>query len=115
MSAGKFLRIIDRVEKELPLHSDVVARIHASFKGQPAALHDIDAVNVHGGRIWVELTPDRTRCKAAERRVGQLTGGCCGVGNQPPVESEAKGLDAEAGCGCGIPATTRSEKAVCCI
>ena len=112
MPAGKFLRIIDRVEKQLPLHGDVVARIHASFEGQPAALHDIEAVNVRDGRLWVELVPDRTRCKAAERRVADLTGGCCGVGDKQPAEPAAKETDA--GCGCGVPASTREEKAVCC-
>lgn len=112
MSAEKFLRIIDRVEKELPLPGDVVARIHASFEGQPAALHDIEAVNIRDGRLWVELVPDRTRCKAAERRVATLTGGCCGVGAEPPAEPSVKRTDA--GCGCGVPAATAGEKTVCC-
>src|SRR3954470_16464526 len=31
MSAGKFLQIVDRVAARLPLESEAIARIHASF------------------------------------------------------------------------------------
>lgn len=82
MPAGKFLGIIDRVERELPLNGETVARIHASFAGQPAALYDVTALTVNEGQLHVELAPDRTRCKAAERRVAGVTGGCCGTGKE---------------------------------
>lgn len=106
MAAEKFLGIIDRVEAQLPLNSDATARIHASFNGQPAALYDIDAVTARDGQLWIELSPDRTRCKAAERRVASVTGGCCGS-----AEPEADTRDVAAGCGCG---TAESAKAVAC-
>lgn len=77
MSAGKFLRIVDRVEKELPLDGDSQVRILAEIDGQPASLHSVGSVAVSKGRLEVRLETDRTRCKAAERRVGKLTGGCC--------------------------------------
>lgn len=80
MSAGKFLKIVDRVEKELTLDGDSQARILAEIDGQPASLHSVEGVTVSKGRLEVALTADRTRCKAAERRVGELTGGCCGIG-----------------------------------
>src|SRR5687767_6889847 len=64
MAAEKFLKIIDRVEAELPLQGETSARIHASFGGQPAALYDIDRVTARDGQLWIELSPDRTRCKA---------------------------------------------------
>lgn len=105
MAAEKFLRIIDRVEAELPLDADATARIHASFKGQLAALYDIDAVTAQDGKLWIELSPDRTRCKAAERRVGALTA-CCGASDDEPQQEGAG-----AGCGCG---TAKAEAAACC-
>ncbi|HEY5550395.1 MAG TPA: DUF6428 family protein [Opitutaceae bacterium] len=82
MSAGKFLKIVDRVEKELPLDGDSEARILAEIDGHPAALHAVESVSTSKGRLEVALTADRTRCKAAERRVGELTGGCCGTGEK---------------------------------
>lgn len=78
MPAGKFLAIIDRVEKELPLNGDATARIFVALGDAPAALYDIASVRAADGRLHVELTADRARCKAAERRAAVLTGGCCG-------------------------------------
>lgn len=81
MPAGKFLAIIDRVEKELPLDGDTPARIFVALGDAPAALYDIASVHADDGRLHVELTADRARCKAAERRAATLTGGCCGAGD----------------------------------
>ncbi|MBX3737008.1 MAG: hypothetical protein KF715_09985 [Candidatus Didemnitutus sp.] len=78
MPAGKFLAIIDRVEKELPLDGDTPARIFVALGDAPAALYDIASVHAVDGRLHIELTADRARCKAAERRTATLTGGCCG-------------------------------------
>lgn len=81
MPAGKFLAIVDRVEKELPLDGTTAARIFVALGDAPAALYDIAAVTARDGQLHVELTADRTRCKAAERRAAVLTGGCCGAGD----------------------------------
>jgi len=81
MNAGKFLRIVDRVGQELPLDDEAPARIHAELGGHPAALHDIAVLMPGDGRLLVTLTPDRTRCKAAERRLAALAGSCCGTGH----------------------------------
>jgi hypothetical protein len=78
MPAEKFLRIVARVEQGLPLEGEAPARIHAKMAGRPAALYDIAAVTTETDRIRVDLEPDRTRCKAAERQVARLSGGCCG-------------------------------------
>jgi hypothetical protein len=78
MPAGKFLSILDRVEKELPLDGETPARVFVALGDAPAALYDVASVTAQDGRLWVGLTPDRARCKAAERRVASLTGGCCG-------------------------------------
>ena len=105
MPAEKFLRIIDRVDAALPLDGRATARIHASFKGQPAALYDIEAVNAEDGKLWIELSPDRTRCKAAERRGASLTA-CCDASNDAPEKIEAGTT-----CGCG---TAQPEATACC-
>lgn len=109
MPAEKFLKIIERVEAELPLESAATARIHASFAGQPAALYDVDAVNARDGSLWVELTPDRTRCKAAERRTEAAGGGCCGASAEQPEEKQPA-----AACGCGAAKTETAGVAVAC-
>lgn len=107
MAAGKFLKIVDRVESELPLDGEATARILASFKGQPAALYDIERVVERDGQLWAELTADRTRCKAAERRAASSSGGCCGTASDPAAETES------AGCGCGT-AKVDAAAAACC-
>jgi len=104
MVASKFLRIIEQVEATLPLEGEALARIHASCGDQPAALHDIASINVNSGTLTVELTSDRTRCKAAERQVASPAGGCC--------QSVADEKTTQAGCGC---AATPTREAVCCL
>lgn len=120
MAADKFLRIIDHVEKELPLTGDAEARIHAVLGDGPPALWDIAAVAPSGGQLVVSLTPDRTRCKAAERRVAGLTGCCSGDDNQ---EGAACGTGAGSSCSTATPkeesaccgtSTAKAEKASCC-
>ena len=107
LAADKFLRIIDRVETELPLNAEATARIHASFNGQPAALFDIETATARGGKLWVELAPDRTRCKAAERRIGSASG-CCGNPSSPEV-----GTNPSKACGCGSPPAEIAPNACC--
>lgn len=103
MPAAKFLAILDRVEKELPLDSDATTRVFVALGDAPAALYDIASIEAHDGRLHVELTADRTRCKAAERRVTALTGGCCGSGERS---------EGTACCGSDSPA---KEPAACCV
>ena len=109
MAAGKFLKIVDRVQGELALNAEAPARIHASFAGQPAALYDIEAVTAENGQLRVELKPDRTRCKAAERRVAAATGGCCGSATAAPDAEKS----VEAGCGCD-DAKSENAAVACC-
>jgi hypothetical protein len=106
MPGEKFLKIIDRVERALPLNGDATARIHSSFNGQPAALYDIEEVTVRDSTLWIELTPDRTRCKARERGVGSVSGACCGTAPDQAAEKVAT-----TGCGCG---TGEPAKSVAC-
>jgi hypothetical protein len=106
MTAAKFLKIVDRVDAALSLAGEAEARVYASFGGQPAALHAIENVTASEGSLRVELEADRARCKAAERRIGALTGGCCG--NAPAVERP------KAGAGCGCDAAPAEAATACC-
>ncbi len=108
LPAGKILAIVDRVERELPLDGTTDVRALVALGDQGAALHDVAAVTAAEGRLWVDLTPDRTRCKAAERRLAALTGGCCGFGAAPSREAAAP-----AGA-CGVPSPADREAAACC-
>lgn len=108
LPAGKFMSIIDRVEKELPLNGDAEARVHVSLGDHPAALYDIASLNESEGRLWVELTGDRTRCKAVERRVASLTGGCCGTSDESAAEPAAACCGTE-------PATASAGRSSCCV
>ena len=89
MPTAKFLAIIDRVERELPLVGETPARIHAALADGPAALYDVTAVTAVDGELHVVLTPDRTRCKSAERRLAAATGGCCARGETDGEQSPA--------------------------
>lgn len=117
LTADKFLRIVDRVEQELQLLGDAEARIHAVLGDGPPALWDIAAVAPNGGQLVVSLAPDRTRCKAAERRACNLGSGKCGdrARDDAPCcsgESSPAGSGAESAC-CGTSAA-QAEKAACC-
>lgn len=103
MPAGKILAIIDRVERELPLAGDTDARIHTGLGDGPPALWDIESVAPAAGRLVVALTADRTRCKAAERKVCDLLGACgdnAGNDDAPCCSSEVS--------------DSRTEKTACC-
>ncbi len=106
MPADKFLRIVGRVERELALAGDSPVRILAAFAGQPPSLHAVVAVTPRDGQLSVELSPDLTRCKAAERYGDSAAAVCCGSG-------ETVAEPAAAGCGCP-PAGPRSAKLACC-
>jgi hypothetical protein len=109
MIADKFVRIVNRVEAELPLNGDSVARIFTSFKGEPAALFEIDAVHARDGKLRVELVPDRTRCKASERQLAATGSACCGARLQASEPQEP-----EVACGCAS-AQPAAAAATCCV
>jgi hypothetical protein len=85
MSADKFLRIVDRVQRQLPLDGDSEARIFISLGGHPAALYAIDGIEAGAGRLVVSLAADATRCKARERREAEG----CGCGGKTDAREPA--------------------------
>lgn len=110
MAAGKFLAIVGRVEGKLPLHGDATAKIYYGGKDVLAALYAIEGIAVADGRLEVELTVDRTQCKAAQRKLKQLVASvtpCCR--NQEPEDRAS----ADAGCG-GAGPEESGQAAGCC-
>lgn len=107
MTAGKFLRITDRVQQELALDGEAEAKIYAGDRGTGAILFSIDRLELAGGRLVVRLEADGARCKARERQLGANAAavGCC------TGENDAADEAAEAGCGC---APRGQGTAVCC-
>jgi len=117
MTAGKFLRIVDRVEQELPLPGDAEARIHAVLGDGPPALWDIESAGPSGGQLVVSLAPDRTRCKAAERRVCNLLGACgdnARGDDSPCCSSEPAAAEPKQASVCCGTTSAQTEKAACC-
>jgi hypothetical protein len=108
MLASKFLQIIDRVERELPLAQDAVIRIHAAFQGQPPALYEVESIAVADGALSIELSPDRTRCKAAERRAAELMR--AGAADESVAMNATGG---STGCGCAS-SPSNATVAACC-
>lgn len=108
MLGSKLLQIIDRVERELPLTQDAVVRIHAAFRGQVPALHDVESIAVVDGALSIELAPDRTRCKAAERRAAELQR--AGESDEPFATGATAG---STGCGCASSGSLHAVAACC--
>lgn len=94
MAAAKFLQIVERVEADLPLTGDAPVRIFAAFSGGPGATYEVAAIRAVNGHIQVELTPQPTRCKSAERRAALAERGCC------VEETRVTASQASESCGC---------------
>lgn len=89
MAADKFLRIVDRVQREIPLEGDVEAKVYAAVGDLPAATYSVESVGRQPEGLVVSLRADAARCKARERREGRS-------------------------CGCGTSSASAAAPAVCC-
>lgn len=87
MPADKFLRIVDRVQREIPLDGDADAKVYAAVGDLPAVTYSVESVGGQGERLVVSLRADAARCKARERRVGQACG--CGTVNASAAAAPA--------------------------
>lgn len=67
MTAGKFLRIVERVRVAVPLR-DAAARIEWGDAARPAVLYPVSGVGEAGGVLTVSLSDPRVTCKAGDRR-----------------------------------------------
>jgi hypothetical protein len=78
MTAGKFLRIFDKVTAMIPLQLEAEIRVEYGDENFFPSLYHVEAVNSEDGTTRVFLAPPATTCKARDRRLTDVeTGACC--------------------------------------
>lgn len=71
LTAGKFLRIVERVRSAVPLRDAAAARIEWGDAARSAVLYPVSGVGEAGGVLTVSLSSPRVTCKAGDRRAGE--------------------------------------------
>jgi hypothetical protein len=74
MTAGKFLRIFDKV---IPLQLEAEIRVEYGDESFFPSLYQVESVTSEDGATRVLLGPPATTCKARDRRLSVETGACC--------------------------------------
>ena len=78
MTAGKFLRIFDKVTAMIPLQLEAEIRVEYGDENFFPSLYHVEAVTSEGGNTRVLLAPPTTTCKARDRRLAEIeTDACC--------------------------------------
>ena len=78
MTAGKFLRIFDKVTAMIPLQLAAETRVEYGDENFFPSLYHIDGVTAENGVTRVLLAPPSTTCKARDRRLAEVDSeGCC--------------------------------------
>lgn len=78
MTAGKFLRIFDKVTAMIPLQLEAEIRVEYGDENFFPSLYHVESVAIERSTTRVALTPPATTCKARDRRVAQVeTAACC--------------------------------------
>lgn len=78
MTAGKFLRIFDKVSAMIPLQQQAEIRVEYGDENFFPSLYHVEAVTSENGDTRVLLAPPATKCKARDRRLGEVaTAACC--------------------------------------
>jgi hypothetical protein len=79
MSAGKFLRIFDRVSGMILLVPATDARVEYGDENFFPSIYYVRSVTTKGDTTRVLLEPPRATCKARDRRVQtrELESACC--------------------------------------
>jgi len=77
MSAGKFLRIFDRVTAMIPLNLKAEVRIEYGDENFFPSLYHVEAVRTGDGATRVLLAPPTTTCKGRDRRLAEVEAGAC--------------------------------------
>lgn len=78
MTAGKFLRIFDRVTSMIPLQLEAEIRVEYGDESFFPSLYQVEWVTSENGATRVLLAPPATTCKARDRRLAEVeTGACC--------------------------------------
>jgi hypothetical protein len=78
MTAGKFLRIFDKVTAMIPLQLEAEIRVEYGDESFFPSLYHVEVVTCENGNTRVLLAPPATTCKARDRRLAEVeTGACC--------------------------------------
>jgi len=77
MTAGKFLRIFDRVTAMIPLNREAEVRVEYGDENFFPSLYHVESVTSDGDTTRVLLAPPATTCKARDRRFAEAKAGAC--------------------------------------
>jgi hypothetical protein len=79
MSAGKFLKIFDKVRGMIPLNLETEIRVEYGDENFFPSAYHVHSVTHEQGVTRVLLEPPATTCKARDRRISALsaTDSCC--------------------------------------
>jgi hypothetical protein len=77
MTAGKFLKIFDKVTGMIPLRFETEIRVEYGDENFFPSLYHVQLVRSADGETRVVLTPPATTCKARDRRLKEVEGGTC--------------------------------------
>jgi hypothetical protein len=77
MTAGKFLKIVDKVGGLIPLNLDAELRIEYGDENFFPSTYRVQSITREKGVTRVSLAPPATTCKARDRRAALSTSGSC--------------------------------------
>ena len=77
MTAGKFLRIFDKVTAMIPLNLEAEVRIEYGDENIFPSLYHVESVTSGDGATRVLLAPPATTCKGRDRRLAEAHAGAC--------------------------------------
>lgn len=77
MTAGKFLRIFDKVTAMIALQLEAEIRVEYGDENFFPSLYHVESVTTGRGETRVLLAPPATTCKARDRRLAEVEAGAC--------------------------------------
>jgi hypothetical protein len=77
MTAGKFLRIFDKVTAMIPLQLDAEIRVEYGDENFFPSLYHVESATTEDEVTRVLLAPPATTCKARDRRLAEVEAGAC--------------------------------------
>jgi hypothetical protein len=77
MTAGKFLRIFDKVTALIPLQLAADIRVEYGDANFFPSLYHVESATSEDGATRVLLAPPSTTCKARDRRLAEVEAGSC--------------------------------------
>ena len=77
MSAGKFLRIFDKVTAMIPLQREAEIRVEYGDENFFPSLYHVEGVTSEEATTRLLLVPPSATCKARDRRLAKVGAGAC--------------------------------------